>query len=166
MPYTNASSRSGFAVEGDVREMIEHARAAHVGRERARLRRSEDAELGALAPGVLERVVEVVVARVGGPRVGDRAQQPQLLVVRDVREVPHEGRHQRRHLPLQLLVVEGLEERQRAIACVAELVGHDGAQVHTASIRLSAGGSAEPSERHASSRSSARQRPRATYCSK
>ena len=47
-----------------------------------------------------ERVVEVVVARVGRrPHRSSVRSEPQLLVVTDVREVPHQRRHERRHLP-------------------------------------------------------------------
>ena len=75
------------AVEIDVREHVEGA-LAHVGDEPPRLGWIEDRKRRAVAARVLERVVHVVEELVGGRRAGELPQEPQLLVVADVREVP------------------------------------------------------------------------------
>ena len=80
----------------------------------ARAHRPEDRQRRPLGARVAERVVHVVERLVDGRRPGDRAQEPQLLVVADVREVPHQRRHQRRHLTGECVVVERLEQCGRA----------------------------------------------------
>ena len=57
--------------------------------------------------GVFKRVVEVVRRRRGSLA---SSQQPELLEVADVREVPHERRLQRRELPRELFIRERFEQ--------------------------------------------------------
>ena len=77
-------------------DAVEHREGAlaHLLVELPRLGGREDVETRPLAPGVAERVVHVVEAGLGGRCLADRAHQPQLLVVADVREVPAQRRHQ------------------------------------------------------------------------
>jgi hypothetical protein len=63
-----------------------------------RLGRAEEGEAGPVPPLVAEGVVDVVVERIHGLGPGHRPQQPQLLVMADVGQVPHQGRHERRVL--------------------------------------------------------------------
>ncbi len=81
-------------VEVGAREHVERP-LAHVGHEVARRVGTEQVEIGALAAWVLERVVDVVEARVRGVARLQLPQEPELLVVADVREVPDERGHQR-----------------------------------------------------------------------
>ena len=101
-------------------EQREHP-SADVGRERARVVGAEDWKRDALASGMLERVVQVVESRIGGCFVREFPQQPQLLVVRDVREVPAQGRHQARDLTVLIRRGNGREQIERAApgACAA-----------------------------------------------
>jgi hypothetical protein len=80
-------------IELDAVEHVERA-LAHIGIERARADGIEDRQGVALAARMLERVVDVVVEGVGGIGADELADQPQLLEVPDVREVPDEWRHQ------------------------------------------------------------------------
>lgn len=50
---------------------------------------------GAGGPGVLEGVVQAVDLRAHRLPSAHSAQQPQLFLIADVREVPDQGRHQR-----------------------------------------------------------------------
>jgi len=66
--------------------------------------------------GMLERVVERVDLRVQRVPAADLAQQPQLLLVRDVREVPHQRGHQRRVLLDQVRLIHCRGEQGGAVA--------------------------------------------------
>jgi hypothetical protein len=100
-------------------EDVEHAAADH-GDMAPGLRRAEDGQLRPLPADVAEGVVDVVVGWVDRPGArgcppdgacaGDRPEQPQLLVVADVGQVPHQGRHQRGVLRHLVGVGEGLQE--------------------------------------------------------
>ena len=72
---------------------------AHV---RTRLLRRQERELASFGARVRERVVQIVMPR--------RAQQPELLEVTDVGEIPDERRLKRRELLRQLLVRERFEQ--------------------------------------------------------
>ena len=73
---------------------------------------------------VLEGVVDVVELGPHRLDAGRLAQQPQLLVVADVREVPHQRRHQPRVLGEQLALVEDAGgQADAAVAAALELVG-------------------------------------------
>jgi hypothetical protein len=76
-------------------------------------RRRQDRQPAALAARVSERVVELVV--LGRDRIPSAcpAQEPELLEVTDVREIPDERRLERRDLPRELLVRERVQQRVR-----------------------------------------------------
>src|SRR3954463_10742688 len=104
--------------------------AAHFPAERPRLHRRQQRESVAARP----RLAECVVERLDGGRQQARpagvpvAQQPEVLLLTDVGEVPDQGTHQRIVLPRQLgLVVVG--EQQGAVAGGGELPGQAVAQV-------------------------------------
>ena len=79
-------------VELDLVEHVEHAH-ADVGDVGARRVGPEQVELRPVTPRVAEGVVHAI--EMGGhARVGDGTQQPLLLVVADVGQVPHQRRHQ------------------------------------------------------------------------
>ena len=103
----------------ELREPVEDllAHPPHVG---PRVLRREDRELPALGTLVRERVVQVVEPRRGGPAAVAVPEQPELLEVADVREVPDERRLQRRDLARQLLVVQRLEQGLGSLARVLE----------------------------------------------
>ena len=125
------------------------------GVERARAAGVEDVERRPIAPRVLERVVDVVE---GSDRWGPRrqlAEEPELLVVPDVREVPAQGRHQLRHLPALLVVGDGREQAQRAAARLLERRDDLGLGDHVSGQRWGV-------RPESSSRSSAGQRARRT----
>jgi hypothetical protein len=82
-----------------------------------------------------ERVVQVV--EVTSQRVtSQRANEPELLVVAHVGEVPHEWRHQRRVLREQEVLVERREQVERASASRFERRRHVGGQVHAGTSPL------------------------------
>ena len=90
----------------DLLDEVEHA-AADLVAVAARLGRGEQRQGRPLGARVLERVVQRVDLRVHRVAAADRAQQPELLLVGDVRQVPHERRHQRGVLLHQVGVVDG-----------------------------------------------------------
>jgi hypothetical protein len=161
-PVHEAVGEQGVGrVEVDPGEDVERP-LADVGRELARLDRVEQLEVGPLAARVLERVVHVVEALVGRLRPHQPSQEPKLLEVRDVREVPRQRRHQRRHLPGLVLGRHRLEQRQRACPRLGEAAGDIGARyTHVSSRNRSGSGSSVPCSDHSVSRSSAGQRARA-----
>ena len=161
MPNTKPSASRGSAlVEVGAGEHVERS-LAHVVDIRARLARSEDRQLGPFAPRVRERVVEVVVALVDRSTPPELAHEPELLVVADVREIPHERRHERRDLAAQVIVVERREEPEGPVPGVVEMRRDQLAQLHARPVVLGRG-SGSALLCHWSSRSSAGQRPRAT----
>jgi hypothetical protein len=94
-------------VQRQLGKKLEH-RLTNVAYELARRSRSEDRQRAALGTLVRERVVQVVVVRRHRLPTPDAPQQPELLEVAHVREIPDERRLQRRNLPSELLVVERL----------------------------------------------------------
>src|SRR6185295_873179 len=82
--------------------------------------RRQDWQSSALVASVTERVIEVVVLRRQCASSADASQEPQLLEVADVSEIPDERRLQWRDLRRELVVGERLQERQRAVARVLE----------------------------------------------
>ena len=78
---------------------------------RAGLGGRQQRQRGPRGPRVLERVVERVDLGVHRLPAAHVAQQPQLFLVGDVREVPDQRRHQRRVLADQVGVVDGLGEQ-------------------------------------------------------
>ena len=73
----------------DLLDQVEHPCADLVA-VAARLGRGEQRQGRPLGARVLERVVQRVDLRVHGVAAADRAEQPELLLVGDVRQVPHE----------------------------------------------------------------------------
>jgi hypothetical protein len=92
-------------------QQVEDA-AAHLAHVVARLARVQQRQRRTLEPRVLERVVELVHG-LGQDRVAaaDVAEQPQLLLVADVRQVPHQRRHQPGVLRDEVGVVDGVGEQ-------------------------------------------------------
>ena len=111
-------------VSRQLREQLDDG-LAHLTHVCARRGGLEDQELGALRPAVRERVVELVVDRRERLAAAGLAEQPELLEVADVGEIPDERRLERRDLARQLLVVERLEQglgsRARVLEDVREL---------------------------------------------
>src|SRR5690242_17643982 len=81
-------------------------------------------EVDAAGPRMDERVVEGI--DVGGQHartVGVTAtQQPQLLLLADMREIPHQRTHQRVVLPVQFVVVE-VDQGERAATGGGQVAG-------------------------------------------
>ena len=100
-----------------VQRLVAHGRAVRSG-----LGRRQQRQLDAAGAGVDERVVEAVdVGRQHARPVGVAvAQQPQLFLLTDVREVPHQRAHQRVVLAPQFGVVE-IDEPQRAVPGLRQL---------------------------------------------
>jgi hypothetical protein len=72
--------------------------------------RWQERQPAALAACVRERVIKVVVVRRECAQSADPSQEPQLLEVADVREIPDERRLQWRDLKCQLFVRERLQQ--------------------------------------------------------
>ena len=89
--------------------------AADVGGVAAGLARRQQRQRRPLRARMLERVVERVDLRVDRVLAADRAQQPHLLLVGDVRQIPDQRRHQRRMLPGQVGLVHALRQRDGAV---------------------------------------------------
>ena len=106
----------GQAVEGVQRLAADGAAV------RARVRRRQKRQVDPAGPGVLERVVEALHLRRqhARPVRVAVAQQPQLLLLTDVREVPHQRAHQRVVLAMQFGIIE-VDEAQRAVPRRGEL---------------------------------------------
>ena len=141
-------------IEIDAVEHVERAR-ADIGIERARAGRIEHRQGVALAPRVLERVVDVVVERVGRLGVGQLTNQPELLEVPDVCQIPAERRHQRRHLARLVGDRDRIEDPERAAARRFQ-------RVHDLGLGDHVQATVEACADWLSRRSSAGHRPRAT----
>jgi hypothetical protein len=106
-----------LGVGGDVHvlQYVEGAGAdvLHVG---AELRVAQDRQPAADLARALDRVVEAAELAVQRRAIADPPHQPQLLEVGDVAEVPGERAQQRRVDGVQLLVVELLDQGERAPA--------------------------------------------------
>ena len=103
-------------------EVVQRA-LAHGGAERPGVAGAEQLEAAAVGARVGERVVDVVQPLVGCLAARDLADEPQLLVVRDVGDVPYERRLQRRELTHQLVIVERSEQRIRVLGGLREGAG-------------------------------------------
>jgi hypothetical protein len=86
---------------------------AHVVDVRVGVGRLEQAELRSLRPLVLAGVVDVVEPALRGLLSVEGAQEPQLLLVADVRQIPDERREDRGRLSLEIVVRERRERAQR-----------------------------------------------------
>jgi hypothetical protein len=113
--------RVGGVVEVEVLEHVERPRAdlVHVG---AELRPAQDRQLVADPAGVLDRVVETPETTVEGLAPADPLDEPELLEVRDVAEVPGERAEDRRVDPIELVVGERLDKEERPSAGLGETV--------------------------------------------
>ena len=153
------------AVEIDRGENVEDA-CAHTGDEGSGRGRAQDRQRRTVTAWVLERVVDVVEERVGRGGAHDVSEQPQLFVVADVGEVPHERRHQRGNLADEVGIVDRREEpegaRPRALQPRFDAALRVDGHAQVAAANWSGSGISVPSSCHASSRSSAGHRPRAT----
>ncbi|MGX1479254.1 UNVERIFIED_CONTAM: hypothetical protein RKD50_008062 [Streptomyces canus] len=153
-------------VERGALQDVQHP-AAYLSRVAPGLRGRQQGQRGAFGARVLEGVVDAV--DLGPYRLlpGDGPQQPLLLLVADVGEVPHERRHERRVLGGQVGVLHTAGEEGRAVPggdqCghgpLADGLGVDGGvDGRVGHVRISF--PSEPCVR--SSRSSAGHRPRIT----
>ena len=114
--------RVGVAVEIDRVEHVERALAdlVHVG---AQVVAAQDRQLVADLARVLDRVVERAELAVHRLAVADALDQPELLEVGDVAEVPGERAEDRRVDRVELLVGERLDEPEGPLARLGEAVG-------------------------------------------
>ncbi len=108
-------------------EQVEHP-AAHLAGVGAGLPGRQQRQGGALGAGVLEGVVERVDLGVHRVAAADVAQQPELLLVADVGEVPDQRRHQRGVLGGEVVVPDAVGERGGAGAGGQQLGGDGLAQ--------------------------------------
>jgi hypothetical protein len=99
-----------------LREPLENL-LAHLGHIGARVVWGENWKRPSLGALVRERVIEIVELAASAVAV---AEQPELLEVADVRQIPDERRLERRDLARQLLVVERLEQGLGSRARVLE----------------------------------------------
>jgi hypothetical protein len=106
-------------VDRELWQEPEHA-LAHLGHVFTRGSRREDREASTLGARMSEGVVEAIAVRRSAVLSSDAPQQPQLLEVADMREIPDERRLQRRDLRRELVVGERLQQSQRAVARVPE----------------------------------------------
>ena len=107
---------AGQGVEG-VQRLVAHGAAV-----RARVSGRQERQRDSAGTRMDERIVEAVdVGRQHARPVRVAvAQQPQLLLLTDVREVPHQWAHQRVVLATQFVVVE-VDQPQRAVARLRQL---------------------------------------------
>jgi hypothetical protein len=76
-------------------------------------------KVAAVRPRSLEGVVDVHQVRAQELEAGAAVAEPQILVRRDVPEVPHQRAHQRVVHPVQVGLVHQRHERERALAGLA-----------------------------------------------
>ncbi len=109
--------------------------AAHLGRVAPGLRRPQQGQLRPLGARMPEGVVERVDLGAQGFVPGHVAQQPELLLVPDVRQVPHQRGHQRGVLFGEVPVAHRVGEQRRTGAGGGE--GREGAlaQVRGRTVR-------------------------------
>ena len=88
---------------------------ADVGHVGAQLGVAQDRQLAARPARVLDRVVEAAEVAVQRLALADRLHQPELLEVGDVPEIPGQRAEHRRVDPVELLVVERLDQPQGAL---------------------------------------------------
>jgi hypothetical protein len=96
---------------------------------RADLIGAEDRQLAADLPRLLDRVVEL--AEVAAQRIAppDALDQPELLEVGDVPQVPDQGTEDRVVDPVELLLGERLDQLQGMAACLLQAPGQLGLAV-------------------------------------
>jgi hypothetical protein len=117
-----AEDRVGGILEIDPFEHLERPLAdlVPVG---AELGAAEDRQLVAPGPRVLDRVVEPAEVAVQRLAATGGLDQPELLEVGDVPEVPGERAEQRRVDRVELLVVELFDQQQRPLPCFRQPLG-------------------------------------------
>lgn len=97
--------------------------AAHLVHVGAQLRPAQDRELAASGPGVLDRVVEATQLPVERLEVADALHEPELLEVGDVPEIPGEWAEDRGVDPVELLLVERLDQQKRPLPRLRQSFG-------------------------------------------
>ena len=170
MPYTNASRSSGSRrLQIDAVEQVEGARAHARPQMRVASVGSRIGSVGRSRRGCLNASYRSSYVALVGATSASGAQQPQLFVVGDVREVPAQRRHELGHLTPLVGVGDRSEQCEGPLACAVQLAGDVGwarrgeCGGHACAMGpYSNGGRRVPSRRHASSRSSAGHRRRAT----
>ena len=110
-----AAKERGRAPGGRTGEQLQRAR-AHPARILKGLLGLEERKGGAGRAGMLKGIVERVHIRPCERLGAQRAHQPLLLVVRDVRHVPDDGGHQRRVRAGERVAFERAHEREQARA--------------------------------------------------
>jgi hypothetical protein len=119
-PHDEPPLEQGIAIVerqfGDERKHL-FANLSYIG---ARSLRREGRQPATLAACMSERVVKIVVLRRKGASSADASQEPELLEVSDMGEIPDERRLQRRDLTRQLLVRERLQQILRPPSRVLE----------------------------------------------
>ena len=93
---------------------------AHLGHVRAKLVAAQDRQLVASRARVLDRVVEAAEVAIHRLAPADRLDEPELLEVRDVAEVPGQRREDVRVDAVELVVGERLDQPQRHLARLGE----------------------------------------------
>src|SRR5262249_48042947 len=126
-------------VEFDLTEHLKRPLAdlPHVG---ANLVGAQDGELAADLPRLLDRVVElpdVAAERLAGT---DRADEPELLEVRDVTEVPDQRTEDGVVDAVELLVGERLDQLERVSTCLLQTPGQLGLAVRSGTRSTRSGG--------------------------
>jgi hypothetical protein len=98
-------------LEGPLADLL-HVRADLIG--------AEDRQLAADLARLLDRVVEVAQVAAKGLAPADSLDQPELLEVGDVPEIPDQRAEDRVVDPVELLLGEGLDQRQGVVACLLQ----------------------------------------------
>ena len=127
IPNANPSPEQPLPGKWRVVEQVEDP-AAHLVAVGPRLGRRQQRQRRALGSRVLERVVQRVDLRVHRLAAADLAQQPELFLVGDVREVPDQRGHQRRVLSDQVGLVHAVGEQRRPLPRAGQFPRDDPAQ--------------------------------------
>jgi hypothetical protein len=112
----------GVVLELGLREHVQGA-AAYLFHVSAKVVASQDRELVADLSRVLNRVVEAAELAADRLAIADTLDEPELLEVGDVTEVPGKRAEDRRVDGVELIVCQGLDEPQRALAGLGEAFG-------------------------------------------
>jgi hypothetical protein len=117
-----ATAQQWIAGVGTYVDLLQHLKGAlaHFGEVGAQLGVAQDRQLTSGLARILDRVVEAAELTVQRLTAADRLHQPKLLEVGDVAEVPGQRAEQRRVDVVELLVVERLDQLQRACAGLGE----------------------------------------------
>jgi hypothetical protein len=104
-------------------EQVQHL-GAHGADVRPGLGRPEQGQARPVDAGVLERVVQLVDVLPYRGAAADVTHEPELLLVPDVGQVPHQRRHERRVLADEIVVVDRAREHGRAFAAALQFARH------------------------------------------